>query len=444
MRLLLAFMVLASPAISCECARLTICDSLRLPTIFIGEVVDGGISSIRDDPWYSNVDHVRFKVLENYRGLPAGTETVDMELMPIGGMCAPNPYHLGRKYLVMPGKIDGKFVDGPCFQGRDVETAAEDVHQVREYFAGKMPANVHGRVAIAREPSLVDFLLMMGETKPLAGVTISTLRGGKTYSATTDTNGRYTLPLPAGGDYHLRAALKPYTLEDAEISVPGKGCAVQDFGMEVDNTISGRVWDDRGQPLKGAEVGLIDLDRPPPSERHAWFRHAYTEAADLSFTFDNVPIGRYLLVFNPNGPQPRDRFDLPFESTYYPLGRSRAKAEIIEIKSGGVHLTGMDLIAGEPVEFRQVTVQVKFQDGTPMNTAQIRCVGLPLQPGDFPWIFEKPLIRGDNGVLRFQAPANRKLQLEIKDSFRRDLKGSYTSTHEPGLTPIRQEVVVTP
>lgn len=446
MRLLLILMTLSLPAISCECASFTICDLLRSPTIFIGEVVDGGLSSIREDPWHSNVDHVRFKVLENFRGLPAGTQTVDVELMPTAGMCAPNPYYLGRKYLVMPGKTEGKFNDGPCFQGRDVERAAEDVRQIREYFAGKMPINVHGQVAIAGDSSLVQYLLSVGETEPLAGVVVSTLSGGKSYSATTDANGRYSLLLPAGGDYELRASLRHYDSQTTEVSIPRRGCAVQDFGMTIDSTVSGRVWDARGQPLKNALVGLIDLDRSPSApDRHAWFDHAYTEAADRTFTFENVPIGRYLIVFNPDGP----RLDglpsgLPFESTYYPSGSTRAKAEVVEVKSGGVHLTGMDLVAGEPVQFREVVVQVRFLDGTPMNTALVRCIGLPLRPGDLPWIFEKPLLLGENGILRFRSPANRKLQLEVTDSFGRDLKASYTSTHEPGLTAITEEFVVQP
>src|SRR5215469_1147087 len=117
----------------------------------------------------------------------------------------------------------------------------------------------------------------MGETKPLAGVTISTLRDGRAYSTTTDANGRYVLPLAAGGAYQIRAVLRPYISEPAEISVSRNGCAIRDFGLTVDNTISGKVRDANGQPLKGAYVGLVDLDRPHSgAERHPWFDHAYT------------------------------------------------------------------------------------------------------------------------------------------------------------------------
>ncbi len=445
MRILLAFLAVAFPAIACECRQLKVCELVRLPTIFVGKVIDGGIASIRDDPWYSNVHHVRFQVVENFRGLPAGTQTVDVELAPTLGMCAPIPYYRGRTFLVAPNERNGKFTDGACFQGRDVETAAEDVDQVREYFSGKLATNVHGQVAIARESSLVDFLLTMGETKPLAGVTISTFRGGKAYSAVSDAIGRYTLPLPGGGVYQVRADLKPYVSEPEQISVSGKGCAVHDFGMSVDNTIAGKVWDATGQPLEGAEVGLIDLDRPPPRpDSHAWFDHAYTEAPEMSFTFENVPIGHYLLVFNPDGPRSGAPSDWPFESTYYPSGATRATARTVEVNSGGVHLTGMNMVAGKRVAFRQVMVRVRFPDGTPMKTAEIRCIGLPARAGDLPWIFRKTPLRSENGVVQFPAPANRKLQLEVRDAYGRDLKASYTSAYEPGLTTITQEFVVIP
>src|SRR5579862_2596392 len=126
MRILSTLAVIALPVLACECHHLTVCELIQLPTIFIGEVIDGGVASVREDPYYSNADHVRFKVLESFRGLPSGTQTVDVQLTPTLGMCAPIPYYPGRKYLVVPSKRDGKFSDSVCFQGRDVETAADD------------------------------------------------------------------------------------------------------------------------------------------------------------------------------------------------------------------------------------------------------------------------------------------------------------------------------
>lgn len=445
----LAFMLAASALslYACECRMFTICELVKQPTIFIGEIIDGGITSIRQDPWYARVYHVRFRVLEIFRGLPANTQIVDVELMPIAGMCAPIPYHQGKRYVVVPSKKEGKLFDGPCFQGRDVEKLGQEVHQLREYFAGKRPVNVHGQVAAVRDSSMVDFLLRAGEAKPLAGVTISTSRSGKDYSTVTDADGRYILALPDAGAYQIRASFAPYSSEPVKVSMPNRGCAIQDFGMTVDNTISGTVLDEDGQQVESARIGLIDVDHPPRSGpgSHVWFDDAYVER-DMLFTFKNVPIGRYLLVFNPDGPRSGKLFDMPFESTFYPDNSARANARIVEVKSNGVHLTGMNLIIGKKVEFRRVVIRVNFPDGRQMKTAEITCVGLPVQEGDFQWtkLAYGLLSKETDGSIEFLAPANRSLRLEVKDAYGRDLKRPYTSSHEPGLTTITQEFVVTP
>jgi hypothetical protein len=122
---------------------LNVCELLERPTIFIGEVIAAGITYIQEDPWRSSATFVRFQVLEILRGLPAGTQIVELQLAKAGpGMCASVPYYQGRKYLVVPSRWNGQLTDGVCFQGRDVETFADQVRQVRDYFCGVMPIHV--------------------------------------------------------------------------------------------------------------------------------------------------------------------------------------------------------------------------------------------------------------------------------------------------------------
>lgn len=454
MRVLTVLAAVAFPVLACECRHLSVCELIQMPTVFIGEVIDGGVTSIRDDPWNSNVKHVRFRVLENFRGLPADAQAVDVELTPTAGMCAPIPYFPGRKYLVVPGKRDGKYTDGACFQGRDIETAQDEVRQVREYFAGKMSVNVQGRVAASRASDLVDFLLDSGESKPLAGIVITATRNGKVFSTVTDSEGRYHLPLPSAGVYRVSPESKTYALNPnpdyerpLQISIPQGGCAIRNFGLMVDNTISGSVRDEKGQPLSEGRVGLIDLDRPAKPDHHVWFADAYIDnhrKGDTTFSFENVPIGRYLLVFNPDGPHSGTLIgDLPYESTYYPLNAQRIEAKRIDITSGGTHLTGMDLTIGRKVEFRKVSVHVQFPDGSPMKTAEVECVALPNEQDDFPLTFHKTVLE-TNGTVEFSVPANRKLKIEVRDWYGRDLKKPYSSTHEAGSMTITQEFVVVP
>src|SRR5579872_2428099 len=96
MRGLTILLLLSGPAFACECRKLTVCELLQRPTIFIGEVIDGGVRSLREDPWYSKSTHVRFRIVESFRGLPKDATTVDMDVSPTAGMCDPNPYFPGR------------------------------------------------------------------------------------------------------------------------------------------------------------------------------------------------------------------------------------------------------------------------------------------------------------------------------------------------------------
>ncbi len=157
-----------------------------------------------------------------------------------------------------------------------------------------------------------------------------------------------------------------------------------------------------------------------------------------------MPIGRYLLVFNPDGPHSGTLIgDLPYESTYYPLNARRTEAKIINVTAGGTHLTRMDLTIGKTVEFREVSVHVHFPDGSPMKTAAVECIALPIEQNGFPLNFHQVALE-TNGTVHFSVPANRKLKIEIKDWYGRDLRKPYTSTHEASSSPITQEFVVVP
>jgi hypothetical protein len=169
--------------------------------------------------------------------------------------------------------------------------------------------------------------------------------------------------------------------------------------------------------------------------------HAYSGdhgKKDGSFSFSGVPLGRYLLVANADGPQSGRLFDVPYERTYYPLGSSRASAKVIEIGANHVHLTGMDLVIGAPVALRKVVVDVHFPDGSPMKTAYVECSG-ELE-GDIIWYQTRAGVKATECT----APVNRKLHIVVKDQYGRDLGGDYSAGFEPGTTPITKEFVIKP
>jgi len=443
MRRVALLLIICCRALACECSLIGACDLVDSPVMFIGEVIDGGISSLTDDPWHMHTNRARFKVLERFRGIPAGTTTVDVQLLVIGGMCSPVPYYAGKTYLVVPSPHDGILSDGPCFSGRDVQKYADDVRYLRDYFGHKAPTNIHGLVGSGDDSDSIEYSLQVGEAKPLAGVQVTARQGGVTYSATTDSSGRYYLSIPRPGSYSVTAQLLSYESKSEEDITLAKGnCQVQNFALSTDNTISGKLWDDRGQPVNSVMVGLIDVNQAISRfDRHVWFAQAYSGESrkrDGTFSFSGVPLGSYLLVANADGPRNGRLFDVPYERTYYPLGSTRANAKVIEIGSNHIHLTGMDLVIGPPVALRKVVVDVHFPDGSPMKTAYVECSGE--LDGDIIWY----QTGGGRKASECMAPVNRKLHIVVKDQYRRDLGGDYSATFEPGTTAITKEFVIRP
>ena len=78
-----------------------------------------------------------------------------------------------------------------------------------------------------------------------------------------------------------------------------------------------------------------------------------------------------------------------------------------------------------------------------MSWAEVRVTGEPIEPGSEPWRFARST-GIEKGVARFEAPANLNLRIEVQDSYGRDLKNTYVSTHPAGLDPIQQEFVIRP
>lgn len=428
----LAGLVISLPAFACSCSELSLQDILARPVLFIGEVVDGGVPSIRDDPWHSSATFVVFRVRERFRGVRADTETVRIAVDPTFGMCSPNPYFPGISYLVMPGEWNGKLFDGGCFLGRSLKSDPELISDVRQFFAGKLAMSIRGRVGVARSAESVRYV-----EKPLAGVEIAAIREGKTYRTSTDRQGRYFLTVP-NGSYRLKAALRPYSFEE-DIEVVTEGVvAERDIAARIDTSICGQVWDERGQPVNGARIGLIDRERESgePGEVLS-LRNEYS-GVDGGYCFSQVPLGRYLVVFHPEGPEDKDRRD----RTYYPRGSSRAKAERVLIDRAGAHLKSIDLVVGAPVAMREVIVTLAFPDGAPMKTAVVRVTGNgPLQP-DLQWT--RSAVSSKAGQVSLHAPADRSLRIEVRDWYGRDLGAKYESVHEAGATPISQKFVIQP
>lgn len=430
----LAAVVLAllPPASACSCSEPDVCRMLESPVAFLGEVLEGGITA-HEDPWYASSRTVRFRVLEWFRGAGSDAKVIEVKVYSPMGMCAAIPFVNGERYLVRPVRLEKQLVSGDCYYGMRAEDAQEAVELLREQARGDLPLHIRGSVFAGMPGSSRS----SGSRRPLAGVRVEAAGSGKLLSALTDSQGRYRLVLPSAGEYRVKASFPPYRAEARKVTVRRGSCSVADFPMQVDTSITGHVRDARGQPLD-AQVALIALDVDTDKQTdESWFDTEYTKGPDRVFRFKNVPLGRYLLMFNPEGPGgTRYRQGLPLEQTYYPGASARSEAREIVLAADAMHLAAMDLVVGKPVPQRTVRVSVKMPDGRPVTFAKVMCSaeGVPRTEGS---TFEA-------GTAELIVPADRPLHLEIRDGFGRRWSRAYTKSYGPGPEPITETFVVEP
>src|SRR5262249_11097761 len=154
----------------------------------------------------------------------------------------------------------------------------------------------------------------------------------------------------------------------------------------------------------------------PESREVQWFDTSTSSDDDGSFEFRNVPVGRYLLVSNPTGPNVTRLKKESLERTYY--SDESNKAQILDVTFDGIRLAGGDVKVGRAANFRQVSVRVEFPDGEGMKTVAVQCVALPTESDQLPVeIYFGGSTDKTAGTFEFQVPADRKLEMEVKDSY---------------------------
>lgn len=387
-----------------------------MPVVFIGKVVAGGVESIRDDPWYKDAGFVRFEIVENLRGLAAGTKTVEMKTRLWPGMCAPNPYSPGRTYLVTPGSLNGTLFDGLCFTGRDVEHAKELIARVRRQMASPSRIYIRGRVGeVSRndDSELTGYFLDLDHGKTLSGAKVWTTVNGREITTVTDETGQYDLTVPGRGAYTVQTSVTGRGSTKVAVTPTfwRGACKTVDLGILTGSSIAGRVWNRQGQTMPKTQVGLIDRDHPD--------RVLYKENSDASgaFVFRNVPFGRYSLLVEPDS-----------------QGAGRELSEEIVVSRADQTIVDRNAVAGPVVRSRRVLVKVRFPDGTPMSTARV-----VVTSGNDRWM--RSAWRKKEGV-ELRVPAGRRLHISVVDDYRRLLNRVYESVHEAGEAPVEKTFVV--
>ena len=341
------------PVFSCECVYEPACTRIhKTASIFIGRVSDAG----RDGG-----GPFRFEVEEAFKGI----DKTDREVVVLPGLCVAR-YRPGMKYLVLAGRSpDGSLYSGDCTGTVPVDGADDDIRIIRAWASGMPVQELQGKIAENTEDSLVRFELEVEHRSGLAGVDLTAVLGGRSFTAKTDSRGVFRIQVPQPGTYKVRAAYPGHssTESEYEFSVQPGECSEHDIGMWTDSKVSGTVLDAARHPVPGMPVEMMLY-----SKETGFAPLSATTDANGLFTFSKVPKGEYLLGINLNGLSSK----LPYEARYFPGVTRREMATPVRI-GGPVTIANLNFQIGARAPTRQIEVSVVWPDGRPVTNASVMC-----------------------------------------------------------------------
>lgn len=268
---------------------------------------------------------VRFSVENAYRGVKGKEVTV---VTGDGGSDCGYTFTEGKRYLVYAYGSSEQLETNYCTRTRPIEYADEDLQYIKGLPNAPEGATIYGTVK--RYAFGFGDDEDWGRTSPVEGIKISIKGKGSNLTAVTDKEGKFFLTGLAPGSYTIEALL-PDTLKLSihdfrggayALVLKNRGCAETSFRVNYEGRISGRIFDDKGEPLKGIQVQITSADE-----------EGYGSGFELTddegrFEYTGLPPGRYLIGVALFG---EPRYLPPYPPTYYPGVSDPAKASVIDL-----------------------------------------------------------------------------------------------------------------
>ena len=318
-----------------------------------------------------DVGTVKFLVAENYKGAPGPeVEVYSGATSSCGYRFVRNESYVVYAYRSTSGALSTTI----CSRTRLVSAAAEDLEYFRGLAKAKAGGTLYGNLMrFIRDPAEGS----VEEGPKMSGVKIVVTGEGRTIETMTNANGEYRLTGLPPGDYDAYPEL-PSTLgftsnrdknksrdfgrfEGREpVPLVDRGCGELSFTVEFNGSVSGKVVDAEGKPVKEVEVNLMSGDN---SEKN-WFTSTDREGR---YEFRMVQPGRYLLGFNLKWSPDKDD---PYPKTYYPGVKTRSETTLLTIGEG-VQLKGYDLTLPPKLTEREVMVTVVWPDGRTVVNVEV-------------------------------------------------------------------------
>lgn len=246
--------------------------------------------------------------------------------------------------------------------------ADEDLEYLRQLSKKKDGINISGKINLKTRSSLEK-----DNTQPFSGAILTVKKTDEknlSFQAVTDLNGNYEfIGLPPGSykisigfskeNKNFRDKYSISTSGGSIIKTTNKGCSKQDFTIEPNGKISGKVIDADGNPVKNTIVEIISIFVPNPD----YYEGNESSETDSNgeFNSDEIPPGLYTISVNYSNPPENDS---PFPTTFYPNAKNREQAQVFEMTLGG---NIKNLVFKLPQKLKKIDISgsVFWKDGTP-------------------------------------------------------------------------------
>lgn len=194
----------------------------------------------------------------------------------------------------------------------------------------------------------------------------------KNIELVTDENGVYEIYGLLPGKYKIfpeKIDGFKFSIDDnpfEEVEIKAQSHTEEHFYFEINNAVSGKVFDQQGAPLDIVCLSLI----PVNNEKAKNYSKGDCTDKNGFFEIRAIPAGDYVLVFNRDG---KPTLNEPFGTFYYPNVKTVEEATVISVNAD-YFLRDLKIVPPEIVEKRTLSGTLLFSDGQPVANETVSLI----------------------------------------------------------------------